>query len=152
MFSLSRSLALSLCSHRFRSLALSLSLCLTLTCSLSHSRSPSLCLSVGLSVSLSRSLALSLSFFLPVSPCDSLLCSSPFFFFGLIGCSAKLPFCKSNPCQNGGTCSDSWETFSCECPLGFGGKDCSHGESILQGLQSGLKGPPIVAVRFIQVR
>uniref|UniRef100_A0A8C5A1A4 Cadherin, EGF LAG seven-pass G-type receptor 3 n=1 Tax=Gadus morhua TaxID=8049 RepID=A0A8C5A1A4_GADMO len=42
------------------------------------------------------------------------------------GCSAKLPFCKSNPCQNGGTCSDSWETFSCECPLGFGGKDCSH--------------------------
>uniref|UniRef100_A0A8C4ZT26 Cadherin, EGF LAG seven-pass G-type receptor 3 n=1 Tax=Gadus morhua TaxID=8049 RepID=A0A8C4ZT26_GADMO len=41
------------------------------------------------------------------------------------GCSAKLPFCKSNPCQNGGTCSDSWETFSCECPLGFGGKDCT---------------------------
>uniref|UniRef100_A0A667XKB3 Cadherin EGF LAG seven-pass G-type receptor 3 n=1 Tax=Myripristis murdjan TaxID=586833 RepID=A0A667XKB3_9TELE len=44
----------------------------------------------------------------------------------LPGCSAKLPFCKSNPCQNGGTCSVSWETFSCDCPLGFGGKDCSH--------------------------
>ncbi|KAG7263643.1 hypothetical protein CRUP_032043, partial [Coryphaenoides rupestris] len=42
------------------------------------------------------------------------------------GCSAKLQFCKSNPCQNGGTCSVSWETFSCQCPLGFGGKDCSH--------------------------
>ncbi|XP_034000929.1 cadherin EGF LAG seven-pass G-type receptor 3 isoform X2 [Trematomus bernacchii] len=42
------------------------------------------------------------------------------------GCSAKLPFCKSNPCQNGGTCHVSWETFSCECPLGYGGKDCSH--------------------------
>lgn len=49
----------------------------------------------------------------------------------LIGCSAKLPFCKSNPCQNGGTCSVSWETFSCDCPLGFGGKDCSHGEMSL---------------------
>ncbi|KAF4072460.1 hypothetical protein AMELA_G00263260 [Ameiurus melas] len=44
----------------------------------------------------------------------------------LPGCSAKMPFCKSNPCQNGGTCRVSWETFSCDCPLGFGGKDCSH--------------------------
>ncbi|XP_034027332.1 cadherin EGF LAG seven-pass G-type receptor 3 [Thalassophryne amazonica] len=44
----------------------------------------------------------------------------------LSGCSAKLPFCKSNPCQNGGTCRVSWETFFCDCPLGFGGKDCSH--------------------------
>ncbi|XP_060931243.1 cadherin EGF LAG seven-pass G-type receptor 3 [Limanda limanda] len=42
------------------------------------------------------------------------------------GCSAKLPFCKSNPCQNGGVCTVSWETFSCDCPLGYGGKDCSH--------------------------
>ncbi|XP_019944637.2 cadherin EGF LAG seven-pass G-type receptor 3 isoform X2 [Paralichthys olivaceus] len=42
------------------------------------------------------------------------------------GCSAKLPFCKSNPCQNGGICRVSWETFSCDCPLGYGGKDCSH--------------------------
>uniref|UniRef100_A0AAQ4RC38 Cadherin, EGF LAG seven-pass G-type receptor 3 n=1 Tax=Gasterosteus aculeatus aculeatus TaxID=481459 RepID=A0AAQ4RC38_GASAC len=48
----------------------------------------------------------------------------------LPGCSAKLPFCKSNPCQNGGTCRVSWETFSCDCPLGYGGKDCSHGERI----------------------
>ncbi|XP_068997688.1 cadherin EGF LAG seven-pass G-type receptor 3 isoform X2 [Embiotoca jacksoni] len=44
----------------------------------------------------------------------------------LAGCSAKLPFCKSDPCQNGGTCRVSWETFSCDCPLGYGGKDCSH--------------------------
>uniref|UniRef100_A0A3Q4N9N8 Cadherin, EGF LAG seven-pass G-type receptor 3 n=1 Tax=Neolamprologus brichardi TaxID=32507 RepID=A0A3Q4N9N8_NEOBR len=44
----------------------------------------------------------------------------------LPGCSAKYPFCKSNPCQNGGTCRVSWETFSCDCPLGYGGKDCSH--------------------------
>uniref|UniRef100_A0A6Q2X1W3 Cadherin, EGF LAG seven-pass G-type receptor 3 n=1 Tax=Esox lucius TaxID=8010 RepID=A0A6Q2X1W3_ESOLU len=44
----------------------------------------------------------------------------------LPGCSAKLPYCKSNPCQNGGTCRVSWETFSCDCPIGYGGKDCSH--------------------------
>uniref|UniRef100_A0A3B3UW61 Cadherin EGF LAG seven-pass G-type receptor 3 n=1 Tax=Poecilia latipinna TaxID=48699 RepID=A0A3B3UW61_9TELE len=43
----------------------------------------------------------------------------------LPGCSAKHPFCKSNPCQNGGTCRVSWETFSCDCPLGYGGKDCT---------------------------
>ncbi|XP_058856059.1 cadherin EGF LAG seven-pass G-type receptor 3-like isoform X1 [Acipenser ruthenus] len=44
----------------------------------------------------------------------------------LPGCSAKLSFCDGNPCKNGGTCRVTWETFSCECPLGFGGKDCSH--------------------------
>ncbi|KAF7695487.1 cadherin EGF LAG seven-pass G-type receptor 3 [Silurus meridionalis] len=44
----------------------------------------------------------------------------------LPGCRAKMPFCKSNPCQNGGMCRVSWETFSCDCPLGFGGKDCSQ--------------------------
>ncbi|XP_054624282.1 cadherin EGF LAG seven-pass G-type receptor 3 isoform X1 [Dunckerocampus dactyliophorus] len=44
----------------------------------------------------------------------------------LPGCTAKLPYCKSNPCQNGGSCRVSWETFSCDCPLGYGGKDCSH--------------------------
>uniref|UniRef100_A0A671YTL3 Cadherin EGF LAG seven-pass G-type receptor 3 n=1 Tax=Sparus aurata TaxID=8175 RepID=A0A671YTL3_SPAAU len=43
----------------------------------------------------------------------------------LPGCSAKLTFCKSNPCQNGGTCRVSWETFSCDCPIGYGGKDCT---------------------------
>ncbi|KAM8829797.1 cadherin EGF LAG seven-pass G-type receptor 3 isoform 2-T2 [Synchiropus picturatus] len=44
----------------------------------------------------------------------------------ITGCSAKLSFCKSNPCQNGGTCRVSWETYSCDCPVGYGGKDCGH--------------------------
>lgn len=48
----------------------------------------------------------------------------------LTGCSAKLTFCKSNPCQNGGTCRVGWETFLCDCPLGYGGKDCSNGERL----------------------
>nr|XP_048713462.1 cadherin EGF LAG seven-pass G-type receptor 3 isoform X2 [Caretta caretta] len=42
------------------------------------------------------------------------------------GCHTKHTFCESNPCKNGGTCSVGWGTFSCECPVGFGGKDCRH--------------------------
>ncbi|XP_040214880.1 cadherin EGF LAG seven-pass G-type receptor 3 [Rana temporaria] len=40
------------------------------------------------------------------------------------GCNAKQSYCDSNPCKNGGTCSLIWGTFTCDCPLGFGGKDC----------------------------
>lgn len=57
----------------------------------------------------------------------------------LSGCSAKHPFCKSNPCQNGGTCSVSWETFSCDCPVGHGGKDCSQGERLILTLNIQVK-------------
>ncbi|XP_060132979.1 cadherin EGF LAG seven-pass G-type receptor 2 isoform X2 [Zootoca vivipara] len=42
------------------------------------------------------------------------------------GCSAKKNVCDSNTCHNGGTCVNQWNTFSCECPLGFGGKDCKQ--------------------------
>uniref|UniRef100_A0A8C6JQ68 Uncharacterized protein n=1 Tax=Melopsittacus undulatus TaxID=13146 RepID=A0A8C6JQ68_MELUD len=44
------------------------------------------------------------------------------------GCHAKHTFCDSSPCKNGGTCSVSWGTFSCLCPVGFGGKDCRYRE------------------------
>ncbi|KAM4722755.1 cadherin EGF LAG seven-pass G-type receptor 3 [Rhinophrynus dorsalis] len=40
------------------------------------------------------------------------------------GCHAKHSFCDSSPCNNGGRCSETWGTFTCDCPLGFGGKDC----------------------------
>ncbi|XP_030062620.1 cadherin EGF LAG seven-pass G-type receptor 3 [Microcaecilia unicolor] len=42
------------------------------------------------------------------------------------GCHAKHSFCDSSPCKNGGSCSVTWGSFTCECPLGFGGKDCRH--------------------------
>ncbi|XP_069062320.1 cadherin EGF LAG seven-pass G-type receptor 3 [Pleurodeles waltl] len=42
------------------------------------------------------------------------------------GCHAKHSFCDSNPCKNGGSCSVAWGTFTCQCPLGFGGKECRH--------------------------
>ncbi|XP_058144461.1 cadherin EGF LAG seven-pass G-type receptor 3 isoform X2 [Dasypus novemcinctus] len=40
------------------------------------------------------------------------------------GCQAKLHFCDSGPCKNSGFCSERWDGFSCDCPVGFGGKDC----------------------------
>lgn len=45
-----------------------------------------------------------------------------------LGCQAKLHFCDSNPCKNSGSCSERWGGFSCDCPVGFGGKDCRLSE------------------------
>ncbi|KAK2494566.1 hypothetical protein MC885_008067 [Smutsia gigantea] len=42
------------------------------------------------------------------------------------GCSAKKNVCDSDTCHNGGTCVNQWDAFSCQCPLGFGGKSCAQ--------------------------
>ncbi|XP_060622144.2 cadherin EGF LAG seven-pass G-type receptor 3 isoform X3 [Anolis sagrei] len=42
------------------------------------------------------------------------------------GCHAKHSYCDSNPCKNSGICIAGWSSFTCECPIGFGGKDCRH--------------------------
>jgi cubilin len=34
-------------------------------------------------------------------------------------------YCKTYPCQNGGTCFNMFETFRCECPKNWEGPTCS---------------------------
>ncbi|XP_020781834.2 cadherin EGF LAG seven-pass G-type receptor 1 [Boleophthalmus pectinirostris] len=42
------------------------------------------------------------------------------------GCPAKRNFCSIDVCQNGGVCHSKWDTYSCECPTGYGGKNCEQ--------------------------
>ncbi|XP_043932407.1 cadherin EGF LAG seven-pass G-type receptor 2 isoform X2 [Protopterus annectens] len=51
------------------------------------------------------------------------------------GCAAKKNFCESNTCVNGGTCVNQWDSFSCECPLGFGGRNCEQVMALPQHFQ-----------------
>ncbi|KAM8988152.1 cadherin EGF LAG seven-pass G-type receptor 2 isoform 1-T1 [Ara ararauna] len=44
----------------------------------------------------------------------------------LPGCPAKRPLCDSDTCHNGGTCVQEWDSFSCRCPTGFGGRTCQE--------------------------
>lgn len=39
--------------------------------------------------------------------------------------------CESNPCENGGTCVDGNNSWSCDCPEGFYGETCGIGEKTL---------------------
>ncbi|XP_063696850.1 cubilin homolog [Culicoides brevitarsis] len=34
--------------------------------------------------------------------------------------------CRSNPCQNGGTCFDMYDSFFCQCPKNWQGRSCSE--------------------------
>ena len=36
--------------------------------------------------------------------------------------------CKNNPCENGGTCVSKRLGYSCQCPPGYGGNDCTMGK------------------------
>ena len=36
--------------------------------------------------------------------------------------------CSSNPCENGGTCTDAVNMYTCSCPAGFNGSNCETGK------------------------
>ncbi|XP_026094789.1 cadherin EGF LAG seven-pass G-type receptor 1-like [Carassius auratus] len=42
------------------------------------------------------------------------------------GCAAKHDYCSKVVCQNGGVCVNRWNTHTCNCPLGYGGKNCEN--------------------------
>ncbi|XP_034530111.1 cadherin EGF LAG seven-pass G-type receptor 1 [Notolabrus celidotus] len=42
------------------------------------------------------------------------------------GCLAKSNFCSDEVCQNGGVCVNKWNTYICDCPTGYGGKNCEQ--------------------------
>ncbi|XP_022163708.1 protocadherin-like wing polarity protein stan isoform X2 [Myzus persicae] len=44
----------------------------------------------------------------------------------IIGCPERKSLCVDSPCKNGGSCTDHWGTYKCDCPKLWGGKDCSH--------------------------
>ena len=35
--------------------------------------------------------------------------------------------CEDNPCQNGGTCEDKINSYSCTCIKGYVGENCETG-------------------------
>ncbi|XP_045101942.1 protocadherin-like wing polarity protein stan isoform X7 [Portunus trituberculatus] len=48
------------------------------------------------------------------------------------GCPEKNSFCRSHPCQNGGTCRETFGTYICSCHVGWGGKDCSQAVEVVK--------------------
>lgn len=39
--------------------------------------------------------------------------------------------CESGPCQNGGTCLDSLNSYQCLCTEGYEGDNCERGTALL---------------------
>ena len=38
--------------------------------------------------------------------------------------------CEPNPCENGGTCTDGINSYTCKCVDGYTGVDCATGMTI----------------------
>ena len=44
----------------------------------------------------------------------------------------------SNPCDNGGTCTDGINEYNCACVPGYIGTDCETGESVVDKIKKWL--------------
>ena len=45
-------------------------------------------------------------------------------FISIVLCVDETDECSTDPCGNGGTCTDGDNTYSCECATGYKGTDC----------------------------
>ena len=45
--------------------------------------------------------------------------------------SAFIDECASSPCQNGGTCVDDINSYSCNCDVGYEGTNCETGNILI---------------------
>ncbi|KAM9294437.1 delta-like protein 4 [Gastrophryne carolinensis] len=43
-----------------------------------------------------------------------------------VNCEERINECDSNPCRNGGSCTDVEKGYVCECPQGYYGIHCEH--------------------------
>ena len=41
-------------------------------------------------------------------------------------CGIHLNMCLSSPCENGATCENGYNTYTCTCAPGFTGPDCEE--------------------------
>lgn len=41
--------------------------------------------------------------------------------------SSDINECSSTPCQNGGTCNDAVNSYTCTCVAGYDGDNCENG-------------------------
>ena len=56
----------------------------------------------------------------------------------LSGCPEKRDFCGSNPCKNGGVCTNGWGSYICTCPGGsWTGKNCGKPAGRIFGFKAG---------------
>ena len=44
--------------------------------------------------------------------------------------------CSSGPCQNGGTCADGVNSYTCSCVAGYTGMNCETGQSYAAAIRS----------------
>ena len=47
----------------------------------------------------------------------------------LLNIFLEIEYCSPNPCQNGGTCKDGNNNYTCFCAAGYSGVNCTFGKS-----------------------